>query len=104
MQPIKITNVSQIKNPEILHTLESLQDDQVILIFSDGVFTKISDKYEGALKTPDNKVITPNPIDMNWRPIWVGPRLFNSEMRLIRRLYFQDVSYITHYIQNDIIK
>ena len=104
MQPIKITNVNQIKNPKILDTLESLEDDQVILIFSDGVFTKISDRYEGALKTEDSKVINPNPIDMNWRPIWVGPRLFNSEMRLMRQLYFKDVTYITHYIQNDIIK
>lgn len=104
MHPIKITDVSKITNPELLETTKTLEDDQVILIFSNGTFTKISDRYEGVIKTMDSKAISPNPINMNWRPVWVGIRLFNTDMRMMRQLYFQDVTYITHYIQNDIIK
>lgn len=105
MQPVKIKEVGQIRNEEIIKELSCLEDNQVILIFSDGSFTTISDTYEGHLKDNKNgQVISHNPINMNWRPLWVGIRLFNGDMRTIRQLYFQDVKYITHYIQNDIIK
>ena len=104
MQPIKIKEVDQIKNPEIIKELDSLQDNQIILIFSDGSFSKVSTNYEGFLRDSNNNIINSNPINMNWRPVWVGIRLFNGDIRTIRQLYFKEVSYITHYIENDIIK
>lgn len=104
MHPIKITDVNEIKNPQLLETTQTLEEGEVVLVFSNGTFTKISDRYEGVIKTMDDKTISLNPINMNWRPIWVGIRLFNTDMRTMRQLYFQDVTYITHYIQNDIIK
>lgn len=105
MRPIKITSIENIKNKEILKEVENLKIDQVIIIFADGTYTKIDNHFEGQLKDIiTGEIMTLNPIDMNWRPMWIGLRLFNAELRTIKELLFRQVNYISYYIESDIKK
>lgn len=80
MHPIKIKSVEEIKNKEVVQELKDLTEGQVILIFTDGTYTKIPEFYEGQLKDiNNNEVLTLNPINTYWRPLWVGIRLFNTD-------------------------
>lgn len=104
MQPIKIKSMEEL-NDTLKREVELLSDDEIIVIFSDKTFTKVSKSFEGLLKNSiTGEAISLNPINTNWKPIWVGLRLFNAELREIQRTFFKEVTYISYYIENDIIK
>lgn len=105
MNVTKITNINQIKNQEILNELHRMMDNEIILIFSDGSFTKIDDMLEGKiLDIKSGEPVCLNPINMKWRPVWVGMRLYNADIRTMRRMLMTNDNYIMSYIQTDIIK
>lgn len=98
MQVREITSLSEIKNIEVLKLATSMKDNEILLMFSDGSHSIISSNYNGIIyNNKTNEPISRIPIDTNWRPINIGIRLYNGEVRYYRSTLFQDLNYITWY-------
>lgn len=98
MQVREVKSLNEIKNVEVLKIAVNMRDDEILLMFGDGSHSIVSSNYNGIIY--DNKTTKPVsriPIDTNWRPINVGIRLYNGEVRYCRSTLFQDLNYITWY-------
>ena len=98
MQVREITNINDIRNEEVFETAKNMKSDEILLMFGDGTYSIVSSKYNGIIYDRKNDApISRIPIDTNWRPINVGIRLYNGEVRYCRSNLFQNLYYITWY-------
>lgn len=96
MQVREIRKLNEIVNPEVLEIAKGIDAEEILLMFSDGSYAVVNSNYSGIIyNTKDNQPISRIPIDTNWRPINVGIRLYNCEVKYCRSTFFQDLDYIT---------
>ena len=96
MQIKEIKNIDEIRNSEALKIANELQENELLLIFGDGSCSKVSYDYHGLIfNSKTHEPMSRIPIDTHWRPIDVGVRLYNGEVRICRQEYYMNLDYVT---------
>ena len=95
MQIREIRDINEIRNGEALKIANQLKDNELLLIFGDGSCSKVSYDYCGLVfNSKTNEPMSRIQIDTHWRPIEVGVRLYNGEVRTCRKEFYMDLDYV----------
>ena len=96
MQIREIKDINEIRNSEALKLASGLQENELLLIFGDGSCSKVSYDYHGLIfNSKTHEPMSRIPIDTHWRPIEVGVRLYNGEVRTCRQELYMNLDYVT---------
>lgn len=105
MQVREIRKLDEIISSEVMEIAKNIDTEEILLMFSNGSYAVINSNYNGIIyNIKDKQPISRIPIDTNWRPINVGIRLYNYEVKYCRSTLFQDLDYITWFYTKWIIK
>lgn len=96
----EIKDVRKITNKKAIELAKNLKDNEILLILNDGNCAIVPKKYNGIIRdSQTNEPISRIPVDTNWRPVSIGLRLYNCEVREYKSLLYGDLSYILSFYQ-----